>query len=243
LRDNLAAFGLYDRQSLYVADASLSYEGRDNFLFGGFSTASVKLSVARLNIDSVTDRLLDNIAEGGRDTLGNSVRMTVSANRLVPLAGNNTQSALFAGVSAQWANRNLDNASRITLGGPQGVRAYAPSEAVVDAGGVGTIEYRVGLSRWVAAVLPSRYSGFASNVTGAVFFDYGIGRYNIHATPAQTRGQSASTVVRSGAGVGLTWSLAPKITINTTVAWRTTGTDSTGNDRVPRFYAQFTKVF
>ena len=238
LRDNLAAFGLYDRQSLYVADASLSYEGRDGLFYGGFSSASVKLSVARLNINSLEDRLIDS-AVGGRDTAGNSVRMNASANRLMPLGGNGRQSALFAGVSGQWANRNLDNSSRITLGGPQGVRAYAPSEAVVDAGAIATVEYRIGLSNWLARVLPSAYSGVASNVTAAAFFDYGLGRYNMHAI----EGQGAQTVVRSGAGVGLTWLVQPKLTVNATVAWRTTRTDSTGNDHIPRFYAQLTKVF
>ena len=131
---------------------------------------------------------------------------------------------MFVGVSGQWANENLDSSSRITLGGPRAVRAYSPDEAVVDEGLIGTASLRY-------AIFPT--------LTASVFFDIGVGRYN--ARPIA--GQGANTVARSGAGLGLFWTGPAGVTIDASLAWRTTGRDSTGDDKVPRLYVQLSKSF
>jgi hemolysin activation/secretion protein len=220
LTDNIGSASFTNPQKLALASVGLSYESRDGFLNGGFNSAELELSVAHLNIDSDAALALDQ-GPGGRDTAGTSVRMTMQANRLNAVTAN---SSVFIGISGQWANRNLDSSSRITLGGPHAVRAYSPSEAVVDEGLIGTVSYRY-------AVIPA--------LTLSVFFDIGVGRYNARSVA----GQGANTVTRSGPGLGLYWTGPAGITLDASLAWRTTRADTTGNDKLPRLYVQLSKAF
>jgi len=220
LTDKIGSVSFENPQKLYVASVGLSYESRDSFLGGGFNSADVQLSFAHLNIDSA---LAEQIDQGpfGRHTQGNSVRLTMQANRLNAIT---QKTSFFLGVSGQWANQNLDSSSRITLGGPRAVRAYSPSEAVVDEGLIGTAQLRY-------AVIPS--------LTLSAFFDIGVGRYNARSIP----GQGANTVTRSGAGIGAFWTGPYGITVDGSIAWRTTGPDTTGDDKLPRVYVQVSKSF
>ncbi|WP_341317023.1 POTRA domain-containing protein [Paraburkholderia sp. IMGN_8] len=220
LTDKIGTANFDNPQKLSLASIGLSYESRDDFLGGGFNSAEVEFSVAHLNIDSDVARALDE-GPGGRNTQGNSVRMTMLANRLNAVTAN---SSVFIGISGQWANQNLDSSSRITLGGPHAVRAYSPSEAVVDEGLIGTVSYRY-------AVIPA--------LTLSVFFDIGVGRYNARSIP----GQGANTVTRSGPGLGLYWTGPAGITVDASLAWRTTRADTTGDDKLPRLYVQLSKAF
>ncbi|SAL24573.1 ShlB/FhaC/HecB family hemolysin secretion/activation protein [Caballeronia concitans] len=220
LTDKIGSVSFENPQKLYVASVGLSYESRDSFLGGGFNSADVQLSFAHLNIDSA---LAEQVDQGpfGRHAQGNSVRLTMQANRLNAIT---PKTSFFLGMSGQWANQNLDSSSRITLGGPRAVRAYSPSEAVVDEGLIGTAQLRY-------AVIPS--------LTLSAFFDIGVGRYNARSIP----GQGANTVTRSGAGIGAFWNGPYGITVDGSIAWRTTGPDTTGDDKLPRVYVQVSKSF
>ncbi|SAK78104.1 hemolysin activation/secretion protein-like protein [Caballeronia temeraria] len=220
LTDKIDSVSFDNPQKLYVASVGLSYESRDSFLGGGFNSADVQLAFAHLNIDSAVAEAIDQ-GPFGRHTQGNSVRLTMQANRLNAITRN---TSFFLGVSGQWANQNLDSSSRITLGGPRAVRAYSPSESVVDEGLIATAQLRY-------AVIPS--------VTLSAFFDIGVGRYNAKSIP----GQGANTVTRSGAGIGAFWNGPYGITVDASVAWRTTRPDTTGDDKVPRVYVQVSKSF
>ncbi|KAA0999698.1 ShlB/FhaC/HecB family hemolysin secretion/activation protein [Paraburkholderia panacisoli] len=220
LNDKIGVASFENPQKLSLASVGLSYESRDAFLGGGFNSAEVELSFAHLNIDSALGRALDE-GPGGRNTQGNSVRMTMLANRLNAVT---EKSSVFIGISGQWANQNLDSSSQIALGGPHAVRAYSPSEALVDQALIGTVSYRY-------AVIPA--------LTLSVFFDIGVGRYNARPIP----GQGANTVTRSGPGLGLYWSGPAGITVEASLAWRTTRPDTTGDDKLPRLYVQLSKAF
>ncbi len=220
LTDKIDSVNFDNPQKLYVASVGLSYESRDSFLGGGFNSADVQLAFAHLNIDSALAEAIDQ-GPFGRNTQGNSVRLTMQANRLNAITRN---TSFFVGVSGQWANQNLDSSSRITLGGPRAVRAYSPSESVVDEGLIATAQLRY-------AVIPS--------LTLSTFFDIGVGRYNARSIP----GQGANTVTRSGVGLGAFWSGPYGITVDASVAWRTTRADTTGDDKVPRVYVQVSKSF
>ncbi|WP_087043440.1 ShlB/FhaC/HecB family hemolysin secretion/activation protein [Caballeronia ptereochthonis] len=220
LTDKIDTVSFDNPQKLYVASVGLSYESRDSFLGGGFNSADIQLAFAHLNIDSALAQAIDQ-GPTGRNTQGNSIRMTMQANRLNAIT---PKTSFFLGVSGQWANQNLDSSSRITLGGPRAVRAYSPSEAVVDEGLIATASFRY-------AVIPT--------LTLSAFFDIGVGRYNARSIP----GQGANTVTRSGPGLGLFWSAPYGITVDASVAWRTTRADTTGDDKVPRVYVQVSKSF
>jgi hemolysin activation/secretion protein len=220
LTDKIDSVSFDNPQKLYLASAGLSYESRDGFLGGGFNSADLQLAIAHLSIGSGLAEQIDQ-SVGGRNTQGNSVRLTMQANRLNAIT---QKFSFFVGMSGQWANQNLDSSSRITLGGPRAVRAYSPSEAVVDEGVIGTAALRY-------AMYPT--------LTVSAFFDIGVGRYNARSVP----GQGANTVTRSGAGLGVFWNAPYGITVDASVAWRTTRADTTGDDKVPRVYVQVSKAF
>ncbi len=220
LVDRIGVIGQDSRQTLWAANGALTYEGRDALFGGGFTSAEIQLTAASLHIDSDPQRTFDQ-GPFGRDTQGASLRATMFANRLNAIAN---RLSVFTGVSGQWAGRNLDNSSRVALGGPRAVRAYSPSEAVVDDALIATAELRF-------AVMPS--------LTLSAFYDFGIGWYN--ARPVG--GAPDNRVTRGGVGMGAFWSGPWGVSANATLAWRTGTKDSTGDDKVPRFYLQLTKSF
>lgn len=220
LIDNIGVVNEHNHRSLVEGSVGVSYESRDALLGGGFNSADIALLIASLDIKSAEDRALDT-SNFGRNTQGTEARMTFFANRLNAVTD---RVSVFAGISGQWAFTTLDNSSRFLLGGPHAVRAYSPSEALVDEGFVATVEGR-----------------YAVNAKLAVFgfFDFGTGWYNANARP----NQGPNNITRSGAGVGAFWAAPGGFSLQGTVAWRTTASDTTGNDRVPRFYVQLTKTF
>lgn len=220
LKDSIGLFDAHSRKTLTDLSVGLAYEGRDTWLGGGFSSATLTLVQGHLKIDDAADRAVD-AGPGGRRTAGNSTRLVFSASRLNALAGPTT---LFLGVSGQAANRNLDSAARLALGGPRAVRAYSPAEAIVDEGVVATAELRYAI---------------APPVTVALFYDWGTGRYNAR----RVAGQGDNTVTRSGAGLGVYWAAPYGVNLSGSVAWRTSGEPRASSDRRPRLFLSLSKAF
>ncbi|MBP0593949.1 ShlB/FhaC/HecB family hemolysin secretion/activation protein [Paraburkholderia sp. LEh10] len=220
LIDNIGVADVHNPRSLVEGSVGLSYESRDAWLGGGFNSADVELLIGSLHFRNAQAETLD-ASPFGRNTQGTEMRTTFFANRLNAIT---ERVSVFAGISGQWAGTTLDNSSRFLLGGPHAVRAYSPSEALVDEGFVATVEGRYAVN---------------AKTTVFGFFDFGTGRYNANPRP----NQGANTITRSGVGFGAFWSAPGGITLQGTIAWRTTGSDTTGNDKVPRFYVQMTKTF
>jgi len=220
LIDNVGVVDSHNPRSLIEGSVGLSYESRDTLLGGGFNSADVELLIGSVHFRNAQAEEIDASAFG-RNTQGNEMRATFFANRLNAVT---ERVSMFAGISGQWAATTLDNSSRFLLGGPHAVRAYSPSEALVDEGFVATIEGRYAIT---------------SKATVFGFFDFGTGWYNANARP----NQGTNVITRSGVGLGAFWSAPGGIAVQGTIAWRTTGSDTTGNDKVPRFYVQLTKTF
>lgn len=220
LIDNIGTVSEHNHRSLVEGSVGASYESRDGLLGGGFNSADVALLVGSLDFRSESSLQLDT-SSFGRNTQGTEVRTTFFANRLNAVTD---RLSIFAGVAGQWAATTLDDSSRFLLGGPHAVRAYSPSEALVDEGFVATLEGRFAIN---------------SKVTVFGFFDFGSGRYNANPRPDE----GSNTITRSGVGVGAFWSAPAGISLQGTVAWRTTSSDTTGNDHVPYLYVQMSKAF
>ncbi|MBC7957511.1 MAG: ShlB/FhaC/HecB family hemolysin secretion/activation protein, partial [Cytophagales bacterium] len=94
--------------------------------------------------------------------------------------------SLFVGAAGQWANKNLDNAEKFTLGGDKGVRAYPAAEGSSDLGALVNTELRY----WVNP----QWSSYA-------FYDWGHGR--LSKTPTQP-GDNTRTIHGFGLGVQYT---------------------------------------
>lgn len=220
LIDNIGVADVHNPRWIIEGSVGLTYESRDAFLGGGFNSADVALLVGSLHFRNAQAEELD-VSQFGRNTQGTEMRVAFFANRLNAVTEN---VSAFVGVSGQWAATTLDSSSRFLLGGPHAVRAYSPSEALVDEGFVATAEGRYAIT---------------SKATVFVFFDFGTGRYNANPRPYE----GPNVITRSGGGIGGFWAAPGGISVQGTVAWRTTGPDTTGSDRLPRFYVQMTKAF
>ncbi|ECG5862069.1 ShlB/FhaC/HecB family hemolysin secretion/activation protein [Salmonella enterica] len=152
--------------------------------------------------------------------------------------------SLYAGVSGQVANHNLDSSQKYLLGGPGAVRAYDIGAGSVDNGTVATGEVRwkqgipvTGLTRWLGA---------SPSVTVAAFYDQGWGEQY-----AENRNQVSGGVITphnhvnlSGAGFYTTVAEAGSYALTLTWAHRTGNADPVSGlaDR-DRFWVSAVKSF
>lgn len=190
--------------------AALNYEASDSVLGGGYTGAGLTAYFGNLSLDSAT------LAADARDTAGSFNIVSYNLSRLQALVSN---VQLFAGITGQITDRNLDPVEKIALGGPQAVRAYAPAAIIADEGAVAHAEVRF-------SPIPE--------LSLQAFYDWGWGRRNKQPDLAF----DIDNIVRlAGYGVGLYWGTREGLTVRASVAWPTK--DLPGNEqRVPQVYAQ-----
>jgi len=102
--------------------------------------------------------------------------------------------SVFAGITLQRSNRNLDPSERFYLGGPMGVRAYGMGEGAGSEGEIATLEFRQRLG---------------ANTTLSEFYDWGRVRLTQEATTSSTL---------SGVGVSLSHQMGNGVTLKGTWA-------------------------
>lgn len=182
---------------------SLGFDHRDNFAGGGVTWGALTLTRGNLHKNDAIRR-------------GTFSKVNLDLMRLQALPAGLT---LFARLSTQWANKNLDSSESMSLGGPSGVRAYPLGESSGDQGWLTQIELRYALG----------------NVSPFVFYDHG--RMKINAKPSQVT-LPAPDEIRAGAGFGVRYQTTAW-QVEGTVAWRTRGgapTSDTHADPKPRFW-------
>lgn len=160
-------------KTIRAAEFTVSYESRSTWGGGGFNGGTVGLQLGKLS-------------EGAADTttVGNFAKLSLQATRLQALT---RTFSLFVGLAGQWANKNLDNAEKFTLGGDKGVRAYPAAEGSSDLGALINTELRY----WVNP----QWSSYA-------FYDVGHGR--LRKTPDALTGDNTRTIHGFGLGVQYT---------------------------------------
>jgi hemolysin activation/secretion protein len=114
----------------------------------------------------------------------------------------------------------LDSSEKLALSGPYAVRSYAPGEAVVDEGWIGSVELR-----WAHAFQGGQFSA-------GLFHERASGRFSISGT---TPG-AANEPDLAGTGLSLNWSRGD-LAIGASLAWRGKREPSAeGGDSKPRLY-------
>ena len=139
--------------------------------------------------------------------------------------------SLYASVRGQLAFDNLDSSEKMELGGAQGVRAYPEGEAYGDQGYIGTLEARLMLGRWTAA-LPGQLQLIG-------FVDAGQVEYSHN--PWFAGSNQAS---RSGFGAGLTWFGPHDLVLQASYARKLGDAVTTsGPDKAGRAWFHISKLF
>lgn len=222
------------RSQMQNVNLALSYDdkGFDNTSNGTKTSYDIQAYNASLNAN-----LIDTWAGGGVTNASVSVtsgdkntdtrynKINLSLSRLQSL---NETLSVYAAVSTQTTNKNLDSSEKMYLGGATGVRAYPASEAGGSAGNTFTLELR---------------QRFDNNMTLTGFYDYGrvrVNRDNAIASPANPNDYNLQ-----GLGLTLAWQATQAVDFKATVAQRmgnnpaansSTGMDGDGTKKVTRIW-------
>lgn len=196
---------------------------RDSFAGGGVSTFDFSLMAGRVRFQEGSNGGLDE--PSFRKLLFGYTRLQdVVTGRMLA----------YLSVRGQWTTKNLDTTEQFRLGGPDGIRAYAPGEGTSDRGGIATLELRL--------LPPEDWFGrIAREMVASVFYDWGKIQYRV--TPPN--GEERPNVdTFSAAGIGLAWVRPGEYALRFSLAKPIAGTPRS-DDAVkdPRLYLQATKFF
>jgi len=217
LTDEIRLAGLsLSRKRNDTLDAGLNFDLRDDL--GGLTAASIVGSMGHLRLLQADKLAEDQDPATGLRTARSYRKLNAQVVRQQALTG---PFSLYARAAGQATGGNLDSSEKLGLGGPAGVRAYAPGEASVDQGGLLSLEARYAMD----------YLG--GNLVWALFHDRAEGLTNRR--PVAAAGNDPRL---SGSGLAVQWN-GGDIGLNASLAWRHTRTPTAeGGDPKPRLYLQ-----
>jgi len=203
LNDEVRLVGQENRRTSRIGQLSARGDVQDGVLGGGASVASASLWVGELRAGSL-----------GHNSF-KKAQVQLARQQVVwgPWSA-------YARVLAQHAGEALDSSEKLSLAGPNGVRAYAPGEASVDLGRLWSAELRYGLAH------------LGGQLSVSLFHDGASG--------TRVRGGTGSdNVVRlRGTGLGLQWT-GGDLGVAASLAWRGDREPTAeGGDPKPRVYLQ-----
>ena len=172
-----------------------------NLVPQGVTTWKSAVSAGHVSFFNPAAQLAD--AQTGQ-TQGNFMKYNVWANHQQPLT---TKDSLYVAFSGQTANTNLDQSQKMTVGGPNSVRAYDTGALSGDNGALVTVELR--------HLLDGAVLGIEGQWQVMAFVD--SAHVAINRTPWAS-GINQATL--SGGGVGLVWAGANQISVQLTLAKR-----------------------
>ena len=182
--DRTAGFNV--RRGISTATPGLTGEWRDNLLGGAVSTFEANLAAGQVRYAGGPPDNLDDAA--------NFSRLTLGLNRLQNLADGRL--LLYTALRAQLALANLDTSEQFRIGGPDGVRAFAPGEGTGDSGLVLSAELRL--------LPPEAWLGrLARETVFSLFVDHGELRPRHDASRQNAR--FVNTAAYTGAGLSVAW--------------------------------------
>jgi len=210
-----------------VSSLSLGLTGdlRDGWFGGAVSTFEAHLAGGTVRYDGGRPGSLDDAPHYSKLSLGLNRLQNLVDGRLL----------LYAALRGQWAFDNLDSGEQFRVGGPDGVRAFAPGEGTGDTGLVLSTELRL--------LPPEAWLGrLAREAVFSLFIDHGELRFRQDASAQPAR--FVNTARYTGAGVSLAWERPRTYTLRASLAGRVAGqARSDKRVRNPRLYAQFTYFF
>jgi len=160
---------------------------------GGMTYGSVSYTSGTLDMDAVSS------AADSAGTKGSWDKLTFD---IVDIESLSAHTSIYGHFSGQQAFKNLDSSESISIGGPQGVRAYASGEASGDSGAIIQLEARYD------------YAGTQQ------FVFYDAATVSTRVNPSPLAGNNTRDL--SGAGVGVRFA-SGGVSIDVALAWRLNG--------------------
>lgn len=216
MRDEIGSTGTASRQQLHNLVLGLNGDWRDTLAGGAGNALQGSITAGRLSMDAASTAL---DAAGAR-SVGNFLKLELALQRLQAL-GQGLSLAL--NVRGQLADQNLPSVEKMSLGGSQGVRAYAQGEALGDSGWQATVELRWSLAPgWQLQAF-----GDAGGVKSS----------------EQPWVAGSNHRRLAGAGLGGTWA-SGRYQVTASAAWATDReSPSPSPDRQPRLWVQASAAF
>lgn len=200
-----------------IASLGITADFRDGFAGGGVSVLQAQAYSGNTSLRTPVLAALDE-APGGLSVAG---RYTVWRLRAQRVQAIDTRSSLTFSVVAQTASRNLDAGSELAIGGPDAVRAYPAGELFADQGHITHFDYRRALSLFDNAP-----------TTLSLFHDYARVEVNRNPLPTDTSNKRSY----GGFGLGLVQAIGSNVTLQASIAWRSTAQPLSEPDRRPRVW-------
>lgn len=191
LRDDVDTTATFNDRQLHLWSVEAQADAPDNWLGGGYSSASLALRSGRVRFDNAQAQSDDALTAGVQGQFSHAGLTLTRTQALGPSTN------LALSFNGQWAQGNLDASQKFSVGGARNVRAYESGVLSGDSGQSLSLELR--------HMLPMPTSIFGNANTGqwqAVAFWDG-GRVKINQQPWTTT--SANQALIRGAGLGLNW--------------------------------------
>jgi hemolysin activation/secretion protein len=198
LKDLIGASGIDTARHIDNAFLGLSGDARDDWVAGAMTAWNLGWTTGRVSFDDAAAEAFDAVSA---QTKGRFTKWNASVSRL---QGWSDRSSLLMSLAVQWADSNLDSAEKMTIGGPNSVRAYDIGAAAGDIGSSATVEFRHELGAfaggWVQAL---------------AFIDSAHVRMN---RSPWVPGENSATL--TGAGFGVNWRTASQWKLSASIASR-----------------------
>jgi hemolysin activation/secretion protein len=199
------------------------------FGWSGFNVYRLNATAGDLHLDQAS---LDfDQGPSGLNAAGSFGKLNFDYQRTQTFS---STSSFYGGLQAQLASRNLGSAEKMSLGGPDGVRAYPVGEGVGDEGVLIRLEYRHHLLSTVDAL--------GVPLTLLAFYDYGHLHFNHNGA---INANDVNSTSLGAVGIGASLEKIGDFAIKAYLAWRTTDAlPTTGDpDKSPRAWLLAQKWF
>jgi hemolysin activation/secretion protein len=228
LVDRIESTGSLEERNIYTYKLGLVGDFRDGVFGGGLNAYSISYTWGNLGLSQSAEAI--DQAPTGRHTQGNFYKLNYDLRRQQRLTDD---ASLLFSASGQLASGNLASAEKMSLGGPNGVRAYPVGEATGDSGIVTQTELRY--------IIPG-FKLLNGDATLLGFYDWGSIQINENPLPTDTENY------RSFGGYGLGASLGREgdFLLRASMSWRANNKEvpqSDTADRTPRVWLQAIKWF
>ena len=228
LHDHVELFGTTDDRFIDSVKLGVVGDFRDSWLSGGLNAFSLTYTQGDLKI-APTSLAQQDQSDTGLHTLGTFQKWNFDFKRLNRVTDSISVLLAFVG---QHASKNLASAEKMSLGGPNGVRAYPVGEATGDSGAQVTGEVRY--------IVPG-FRVLEADVTVSAFYDWGQIKINENPRPTDTPNMRSI----SGAGFGVSLGKEGDFVFRGSASWITDGEQPQADTahRVPRVWVQAVKWF